>query len=51
MWMAREWGTRPGAVYRWLRDDAFAPSVVFLARPDGNAAVNVREMDGLLREA
>ena len=35
----------------WLRDDAFAPLVVFLARPDGSATANVREMDGLLREA
>ena len=50
-WLAREWGTRPVAVYRWLRDDAFAPPLVFLARPDGNAMVNIREMDGLLREA
>ena len=24
-WWAREWGMRPGAVYRWVRDDAFAP--------------------------
>ena len=27
------------------------PRVVFLARPDGSATANVREMDGLLREA
>ena len=50
-WLAREWGTRLGAVYRWLRDNPFAPPVVFLAQPDGSAKANVREMDGLLREA
>ena len=51
VWLAREWGTRPGAVYRWLRDDTFATPVVFLARPDGIVTATVSEMDGLLREA
>ena len=46
--LAWEWGTRPGAVYRWLRDDAFAPPFVALARPDGSATANIGEMDGLL---
>ena len=41
--MAIEW-------YRSLRDDAFALPVVFVARLDGSATANVREMDKLLRE-
>ena len=43
---------RRGVVYHWLvYHDTFAPPVVFLARPDGSTTANVREMDGLLREA
>ena len=51
VWWARERGTQLGAVYRWLRDDAFAPLDVFLFPPDGNMTANIRETDGLLREA
>ena len=52
VWLAWEWGMRPGAVYRWLRDNAFPPPPgVFVARPNGSATANVREMDGLMREA
>ena len=49
-WQA-EWGTKPGAVYRWLKEEAFSPPVVFIARPDGTPRANVREMDELVRAA
>ena len=42
---------RPGAVYRWLREEEFSPPVVFLAWPDGTPTGNVQEMDELLRAA
>ena len=52
VWFAREWGMRPGAVYRYLRDDAPPPPpVVFFAVPDGSATANVHEMDVTLRKA
>ena len=50
-WLVEEMSVRPGAVYRWLREEEFSPPVVFLARPDGTPTGNVQEMDELLRAA
>ena len=41
----------PGGFYRWLGNDDFAPTVVFLSRVDRSATAEVREMDALVREA
>ena len=49
--LVEELGVRPGAVYRWLREEEFCPPVVFLARPDGTPTGNVKEMGELLRAA
>ena len=38
-------------MYRWLKDESYASPVTFLSRPDGTAAANVAEMDGLLQDA
>ena len=53
-WRARlqaEWGPKPVAVYRSLREEGFSPSVVFIARPDGTPTANVREIHELVRAA
>ena len=50
-WLVEEMSVRPGAVYRWLREEEFFPPVVFLARPDGTPTSNVEEMDELLQAA
>ena len=50
-WLQAEWGTKPGAVYRWLKEEGFSPPVVFIARRDGTPTANVREMDELVRAA
>ena len=50
-WLQAEWGTKPGAVYRWLKEEGFSPPVVFIARPDGTPTANVQEMDELVRAA
>ena len=50
-WLVEEMSVRPGAVYRWLREEELSPPVVFLARQDGTPAGNVQEMDELLRAA
>ena len=41
--------TDQGAVYRWPKDESYAPPVTFLSRPDGTATANLGEMDRLLR--
>ena len=45
------WTSDQGAVYRWLKDESYAPPVTFLSRPDGTATANLAEMDGLLQDA
>ena len=50
-WLRAEWGTKPGVVYRWLKEEGFSPPVVFIAGQDGTPATNVREMDELVRAA
>ena len=50
-WLQAEWGTKPGAVYRWLKEEGFSPPVVVIVRPDGTPTANVREMDELVRAA
>ena len=50
-WLQVELGTRPGAVYRWLKEEGFSPPVVFIARPDGSPTAEVQEMDDLIRAA
>ena len=50
-WLQAEWGTKPGAVYRWLKEEGFSPPVVFIARPDGTPTAYVQEMDELVRAA
>ena len=50
-WLQAEWETKPGAVYRLLKEEGFSPPVVFIARPDGTPTANVQEMDELVRAA
>ena len=38
-------------MYRWLKDESYAPPVTFRSRPDGTATANLAEMDGLLQDA
>ena len=38
-------------MYRWLKDESYAPPVTFLTRPDGTATASPAEMDGLLQDA
>ena len=45
------WTSDLGALYRWLKDDSYAPPVTFLSKPDGTATANPAEMDGLLQDA
>ena len=50
-WVEEAWTSNQGAVYRWLKDESYAPPVTFLSRPDGTATANLAEMDGLLQDA
>ena len=50
-WMEKVWSSDEGAVYRWFKDESYAPPVTFLLRRDGTATSNLAEMDGLLRDA
>ena len=50
-WLAETWPAKPGAVYRWLGGDDFAPPVIFIARADRTATADLREMDTLVRDA
>ena len=50
-WLEESWSSDQGAVYRWLKDESYAPAVTFLTRPDGTATANLAEMDGLLQDA
>ena len=45
------WTSDQGAVYRWLKDESYAPPATFLSRPDGAATPDLAEMDGLLQDA
>ena len=38
-------------MYRWLKDESYAPPVTFLSRADSTATANLAEMDGLLQDA
>ena len=51
VWLQVTWTSDQGAVYRWLKDDIYAPPVTFLSRPEGTATSNPVEMDGLLQDA
>ena len=50
-WLEESWSSDQGAVYRWLKDESYAPPVTFLTRPDGTATASLAEMDGLLQDA
>ena len=50
-WLEEAWSTDQGAVYRWLKDESYAPPVTFLSRLDGTRTANLGEMDGLLQDA
>ena len=50
-WLEESWSSDQGAVYRWLKDESYAPPVAYLTRPDGTATVNLVEIDGLLQDA
>ena len=50
-WLEEARSSDQGAVYRWLKDESYAPPVTFLSRPDGTATANLAEMDGLLKDA
>ena len=50
-WLEESWSSDQGAVYRWLKDESYAPPVTFLSRPDVTATANLAEMDGLLQDA
>ena len=47
-WLEDASSSDQGAVYRWLKDESYAPPVTFLSRPDGTATSNLTEIDGLL---
>ena len=36
VWLCEEWGTRPGGMYRWLKEEGFSPPVLFVVRADGS---------------
>ena len=38
-------------MYRWLKDESYAPPVTFLSGQDGTTTANLAEMDGLLQDA
>ena len=48
--MNKKWTTRRKEVYRWIRGLEDRPPTV-LARPDGTLTGNIKEMDGLVRNA
>ena len=50
-WLEEVWSSDQGAVYRWLKDEFYAPPVTFLSGPDGTATAHLAEMDGLLQDA
>ena len=50
-WLEESWSSDQGAVYRWPKDESYAPPVTFLSKPDGTATANFAEMDGLLQDA
>ena len=50
-WLEGAWSLDHGAVYRWLKDESYAPPVTFLTKPDGTATANLAEMDGFLHDA
>ena len=50
-WLEEAWSTNQGAVYRWLKDESYAPPVTFLSGPHGTTTANLAEMDGLLQDA
>ena len=50
-WLEEAWCSDQGAVYRWLKDESYAPLVTFLSRPDGTATANLAKIDGLLHDA
>ena len=50
-WLEEAWSSDQGGVYRWLKDESYAPPITFLSRPDGTATANLVEMDGLLQDA
>ena len=49
-WLGKAWSTDPGAVYRWLKDESFAPPVTILTHPDAMAKANLQEMECLLQD-
>ena len=50
-WLEEAWTSDQRAVYRWLKDEYYAPLVTFLSGPDGTATANLAETDGLLQDA
>ena len=50
-WLEESWSSDQGAVYRWLKDESYAPPVTFLTRPDDTATANQAETHGLLQDA
>ena len=48
--VSRQWGTSPGAVYRWMRDDAFILPGRILGSIGGPHGSRIRETAGMLRE-
>ena len=50
-WLEEAWSSDQRVVYRWLKDESYAPAVTFLSKPDGTATANLAEMDGLLQDA
>ena len=40
-WLEEAWTSDQAAVYRWLKDESYAPPVTFLSRPDGTAMADL----------
>ena len=45
------WTSDQGPVYRWLKDESYAPPATFLSRPNDTAMAHLAEMDGLVHDA
>ena len=49
-WVQKAWGTRPGQIYAWLKEERHTP-VVMLEDDKGQMTGNLEAMDELLRDA
>ena len=50
-WLGAAWSTDRAAVYQWLKDVNFAPTVTLLTRSDSTATASLRETDNVLQDS